>query len=207
MDGVPTIRRRAHTPPQAASMRMRNNLNAKAAANPLRPGSPNYYREAQAQQLAAAQQTASYAAGASRAFKRKNMESGFWHADKALGALVRADPLRRVLHAEDIPVTPYQAPVAPAPYNPVFPTYSGAINLRPDNILAAKKAPASAPMHPPKNLSEKPVPERSTMAKVCSGLTCGLSNYIFGNTKSEGGRRRTKKNKNKNRKKRQSRKM
>jgi hypothetical protein len=45
--------------------------------------------------------------------------------------------------------------------------------------------------------------EPSTMAKVCSGLTCGLSNYIFGSTKTEGGRRRTKKNK----KSRQSRKI
>jgi hypothetical protein len=45
--------------------------------------------------------------------------------------------------------------------------------------------------------------EPSTLAKVCSGLTCGLSNYIFGSTKTEGGRRRTKKNK----KSRRSRKM
>lgn len=66
-----------------------------------------------------------------------------------------------------------------------------------------------APMHPPKNLWQNPEPKRSTLATVCSGLTCGLSNYIFGKPKTEGGRRRTHKRAHKKRKnnKRQSRKM
>ena len=66
------------------------------------------------------------------------------------------------------------------------------------------------PMHHTQHLSKKPVPERSTLAKVCSGLTCGLSNYVFGKPKTEGGKRRTYKKKNKESKKskkRQSRKI
>jgi len=190
MADFPPIRRRAHTPSHGAGASGIARLAANAAANPLLPGSPNYYREAQAQQLAAAQQTASYAAGASRAFERKNMKSGFWHAGKALGALGEGDQFRGALRAGGIPVTPYQAPEAPAPHNPVFPPYSGPINLKPGTSVASAAAAA------------KP----SIGTQICNGISCGLYSKYFGKVKSEGGRRKTYK-KNKKSKKRQSRKM
>lgn len=55
-------------------------------------------------------------------------------------------------------------------------------------------APSRAPYRSREDADINAPKEPSTMAKVCSGLTCGLSNYVFGSTKTEGGRRRTKKN-------------
>jgi len=87
--------------------------------------------------------------------------------------------------------------------NAAFARLTGGVEPRPP---IDTNAPIGTSYRYKKKEADAPAPkEPSTLAKVCSGLTCGLSNYIFGSTKTEGGQRRTKKNRNK--KSRRSRKM
>jgi len=118
---------------------------------------------------------------------------------------VKAEIARRGLRLPNYDIAPMRlaARERKSNSNAAFARLTGGVEPRPP---IDPFAPIGTSYRYKKKEADAPAPkEPSTLAKVCSGLTCGLSNYIFGSTKTEGGRRRTKKNRRQ--KSRRSRKM
>ena len=169
--------------PQGTILDQRKNLNKKAAANPLQTGTPEYYAALNKLQQDATNRVANYATRASSAFKRGNTNTGVGIGGLAINSSIQATLDKRILRNHGAPITPYTPAKPPPPYIPPH-SSSPVVTSRP-TFESASAAPDRPPMHPP-----GPPPSiknsRSTFAKICNTISCGL---FRSRRKRRGGRR------------------
>lgn len=188
---ITTLRRRAHTPPHAASLGLKLRLNEAAAANPLVPGTPKFVNELQAQRQKMMSQVKNSASRSSTLFEQSRIlglnppNATMTAADRALKTAIERQRVNDTLRAEGVTQLPaYTPPTRPPPYvaqrspSPVVtrrPTLDGQPPVKP------------LPAHLPEGRYTEPKNNRSTFTKVCNAISCGL----FRSRRNRRGGRRT----------------
>jgi hypothetical protein len=181
--------------PQGARQNQRDSLEKEAAANPLRPGTPAFYKALNNQQRAATGRVKNYSTRALKILNVGNTNTGVGIGRLAINSSIQGTAYRRALSKRRKTITAYEPPEPPAPYTlpPSTSLYTSIPALTVDSDTPAADKP---PMHPTQvthmpHLYAPPNNSRSALARVCNGVTCGLYSKFFGSRRNRRGGRRT----------------
>lgn len=186
---ITEIRRFKDIPPHGGSEYDILESNRRAAENPLVTGSPEFIEELHKKRPLLLDIIASRAGRSSSLFHNfrevgiTNNKLPMAAADNALNSKIELKQIEDTLRRYGQTLRPYRPPVAPARYSP--PRFSSP-HVTPRPSVHDSAPPKPSPI----------VNSRSTLSKLCNGVSCGLYSKFFGSRRTPIGGRRTIRKKN-----------